>query len=161
MEHFFYFILGKDQSTDLFHQGLITSSQSAYIHAQSLMCVQFFATPWTVAHPAPLSMGFSRLEYWRGLPLPFPGDLPDPRVEPPSPVSPALAGRFFTTEPPGTPSSQSTLSFPGWWKGGGENLAWRMGSSMDGKASLLLPITSFPTSIVHALILSVLLRPRC
>ena len=76
MEHSFYFILGKDQSADLFHQGLITSSYSACIHAQSLICVQFFVTPWTIAHQAPPSMGFSRQEYWRGLPLPSPGISP-------------------------------------------------------------------------------------
>ena len=57
------------------------------------------ATPWTVAHQAPLSIGFSRQEHWSGLPLPAPGDLPDPGIEPTSLVSPALAGRFFTTEP--------------------------------------------------------------
>ena len=52
---------------------------------------------WTVAHQAPLSMGFSRLEYWSGLPFPCPGYLPDPEIEPASLESPALAGRFFTT----------------------------------------------------------------
>ena len=60
-------------------------------------------TPWTVAHQAPLSMGFSRQEYWSGLPFPSPGDLPNPGIEPESPVCPALAGRFATTEPPGNP----------------------------------------------------------
>ena len=50
--------------------------------------------PWTVAHQVPLSMGFSRQEYWSGLPSPPPGDLPDPGIEP---ASPTLAGRFFTT----------------------------------------------------------------
>ena len=53
---------------------------------------------WTVAHQAPLSMGSPRQEYWCGLPFPYPGDLPDPGIET---VSPVLAGRFFTTEPPG------------------------------------------------------------
>ena len=48
-----------------------------------------FATPWTVACQAPLSMGFSRQEYWSGLPYPPPGDLPNPRIEPRSPASPA------------------------------------------------------------------------
>ena len=48
-----------------------------------------FVTPWTVAHQAPLSMGFSRQEYWSGLPYPPPGDLPNPRIEPRSPASPA------------------------------------------------------------------------
>ena len=60
-------------------------------------CVGLFVTPGTVAHQAPLSMGFSRQEYWSGLPGPFPGDLPDPGIEPTSLVSPALAGGFFTT----------------------------------------------------------------
>ena len=57
-----------------------------------------FVTPQTVAHQAPLSMGFPRQEYWSGLPFPSPGDLPDPGIEP---VCPALADGFFTTEPPG------------------------------------------------------------
>ena len=60
-------------------------------------CVLLFATPWIVAHQAPLSMGFSRQEYWSGLPYPPPGDLPDPGIEPMSLQSPALAGRFITT----------------------------------------------------------------
>ena len=59
-----------------------------------------FTTPWTVAHQVPLSMGFSRQDSWSGLPFPSPGDLPDPGIEPTSPVSPALAGGFFTAEPP-------------------------------------------------------------
>ena len=61
---------------------------------KSLSCVRLFATPWTVAHQAPLCMGFSRQEHWSGLPFPSPGDLPDPGIEP---SSFALAGRFFTT----------------------------------------------------------------
>ena len=52
--------------------------------------------PWTVAHQAPLSVGFSKKEYWSGLPCPSPGDLPNPGIEPSSLMSPALAGRFFT-----------------------------------------------------------------
>ena len=56
-----------------------------------------FATPWTVARQAPLSMGFPRQEYWSGLPFPSPGDLSHPGIEP---ASPALVGEFFTTEPP-------------------------------------------------------------
>ena len=60
-----------------------------------------FGTPWTVARQAPLSTGFSRQDSWSGLPFPSPGDLPDPGIEPTSPVSPALAGGFFTAEPPG------------------------------------------------------------
>ena len=59
--------------------------------------VQLCATPWTVARQALLSMGFSRQEYWSGLPCPPPGDLPSPGMEPTSPLSPALAGGFLTT----------------------------------------------------------------
>ena len=55
--------------------------------------VRLFATPWTVAHQAPLSVGFFRWEHWGGLPFPSPGDLPEPEIEPESPV---LASRFFT-----------------------------------------------------------------
>ena len=67
---------------------------------KSLSRVQLFATPWTVAYHASLSIGFSRQEYWSGLPFPSPGDLPDPGMEPVSPP-PALAGGFLTTGPPG------------------------------------------------------------
>ena len=55
-------------------------------------------TPWSVAHQIPLSVEFSRQEYWSGLPFSFPWDLPNPEIEL---SSPALAGRFFTTEPRG------------------------------------------------------------
>ena len=60
-------------------------------------------TPWTVARQALLSIEFSRQEYWSGLPFLPLGDLPDSGMEPMSPVSSALAGGFFTTEPPGKP----------------------------------------------------------
>ena len=59
--------------------------------------VQLFVTLWTVAQQAPLSMGFSRQEYWSGLPCPPPRGLPDPGIEPGSLMSPGLGGRFFTT----------------------------------------------------------------
>ena len=61
--------------------------------------------PWAVAHQAPLSVEFPRQEYWSGLPFPSSRDLPHPRIEL---VSPALAGRFLTTEPPGKPPKIST-----------------------------------------------------
>ena len=73
--------------------------------AQSLSHVQLFATPWTVALQAPLSMGFPRPECWNGFPVPSPGSLPNPEICPASLVSPALAGRFFTIVPPGKPPS--------------------------------------------------------
>ena len=60
--------------------------------------LQLFATLWTVAHQASLSVGFSRQEYWSGLPFPPPGDLSNPRIETASPESPASARRFFTTK---------------------------------------------------------------
>ena len=66
-------------------------------HAKSLSHVRLFVTPWTVAHQAPLSMGFSRQEYWSRLPCSPPGDLPDPVIKPASFMSPGLASRFFTT----------------------------------------------------------------
>ena len=62
--------------------------------------VWLFATLWTVAHQAPLSMGFSRQEYWSGLPLPSPGDLPNPGIES---RSPTLKADALTSEPPGKP----------------------------------------------------------
>ena len=65
--------------------------------------VQLFETPWTVACQPPLSMELSRQGYESGLPFPPPEDLPDPGIEPKSTVSAALAGRLFTTEPPGKP----------------------------------------------------------
>ena len=71
---------------------------------QSLSSIRLFETPWTVAHQGPLSVGFSRQEYWSGLSFPSPGDLPHPGIEPTSLMSPALAGSFFTTEPPGKPN---------------------------------------------------------
>ena len=71
---------------------------------ESLSGVQFFATLWTVAQKTPLSMEFTRQEYWSELPFPPPGDLPDPGIEP---ASSALAGEFFITEPPGKPGTKS------------------------------------------------------
>ena len=74
--------------------------RSPSIHACMPSCLShvLFVTPWTVAHQAPLSMGFSRQEYWRGLPCPPPGDLPNLGTEPVSLLSPESSGRFFTTK---------------------------------------------------------------
>ena len=71
-------------------------------HLYGYVCVSTqscptLCNPWTVAHQAPLSMEFSRQEYWIGLPCPSPKDLPNPGIEPKSFTSPALAGRLFTT----------------------------------------------------------------
>ena len=72
-----------------------------HTHTHTYMCVlshfrrlRLFAAPWTAAHQAPLSVGFSRQEYWSGSPCPPPGDRPDPGIEPRS-LSPAFAGRFL------------------------------------------------------------------
>ena len=74
------------------------------------------ATPRTAAHQAPLAMGFSRQEHWRGLPCPPPGDLPNPGIELTSLMSPTLAGRFFTTsatwEAPKAEEPESDGYFP-------------------------------------------------
>ena len=72
--------------------------QPMHMYTLSLFSrVRLFATPWTVAHQAPLSMGFCRQEYWSEMLCPPPGDLPNPRRKPPSLTSPAQAGGFFTT----------------------------------------------------------------
>ena len=68
------------------------------VKVKLLSCVQLFATPWTTAYQPPPSMGFSRQEYWSGLPFPSPGDLPDPGTEP---WSPAFQADTLTSEPPG------------------------------------------------------------
>ena len=76
------------------------------MYACVLSHVQLFVTPWTAAHKPPLSMEFSRQEYWSGLPFPTPEDLPNPGVKTgiTSLTSPAMAGGLFITEPPGKPA---------------------------------------------------------
>ena len=69
----------------------------------ALSRVRLCATPWTVAHRAPLFMEFSRQEYWSGLSFSTPVDLPDPGIKPMSAASPVLAGKLLTTAPPGKP----------------------------------------------------------
>ena len=69
-----------------------------FLEVKSLSRVQLFVTPWTVAYLASPSMGFSRQEYWSGLPFPSPGDLPDPGIEP---GSPTLEADALTSEPQG------------------------------------------------------------
>ena len=71
--------------------------------------VQLFVTLWTVSHHAPMSLGFSRQEYWNGLPCPPPGDLPNPVIKPMSPVSPALQADSLPTEPPEKPIKRDCL----------------------------------------------------
>ena len=71
------------------------------MHAQSLSCVRLSATLWTVVHQAPLPIRFFQQEYWSGLPYPSPEDLPVPGIKPASLASPASAGGYFTSVPPG------------------------------------------------------------
>ena len=73
----------------------LSESESEVAQSHPTLC-----DPWTVAHQAPLSMGFCRQEYWSGLPFSSAGDLPDPGIKP---TSPALAGGFFSSEPVGKP----------------------------------------------------------
>ena len=107
--------------------------------AQSLSRVWLFVTPRTVAHQAPLSIGFLSQEYWNGLPFLPPGDLPDPGIEPASLASPALAGVFFTTAPPGKPIyhvcvcvyvwtslvTQTVKNLPAMWGTWVRSLGWK------------------------------------
>ena len=74
---------------------------------KSLSRVRLFVTPWTIAHQAPPSMGFSRQEYWSGLPFPSPGDLPNPGIEP---RSPTLQADALTSEPPDANQSYNEVS---------------------------------------------------
>ena len=83
-----------------------TLNTGTCVHVQSLSRVRLFATPWSIACQAPLSMGCSRLEYWSGLPCPPPGDLPNPGIEFTCLTSPASAGRFCPTS--------STREAPKW-----------------------------------------------
>ena len=84
-------------------------SKHMCVHECLLSCVSLIATLGTVACQAPLSMGFSRQEYWSALPFPHPGDLPDPGIILVSPMSPALAGGYFTTVPHGSPFTMSRI----------------------------------------------------
>ena len=81
---------------------------------KSLSHVWLFATPWTVSYKAPLSMEFSRQEYWSGLPFPSPGDLPDPGIEP---RSPALQADALPSEPPGKPQGKTCHIWKKKWGG--------------------------------------------
>ena len=81
------------------------------MHASRFSNVRLSAIPWTVAHQAPLSVGFSRQEYWSGLPWPPPGDPSNPEIEPMSLTSPALAGKFFTIAPSGKSHNCHWLHF--------------------------------------------------
>ena len=90
-------VLGLSCSSQIFSYGMWDLVSSVCVWAQTLSRVQLFAIPWTVACQTCLSLGFSRQEYWSGLPFPSPRDLPYPGIQPESLSSPAMAGRFLTT----------------------------------------------------------------
>ena len=109
-----------------------------------------FVTLWTVAHQASLSVGFPRQEHWTGLPFPSLGDLPDSGIEP---MSPPLAGRFFTTEPPEKPTFYyiqliiikcKEYNTKEWVKNyGGQKIMWAKSARMGaGGCFLMKEITS-------------------
>ena len=99
--------LGQEMATNSSHSSCLENSMdrrawwaTVRVHVCVLICfspAQLFATPWTAAHQAPLSMGFSRQEYWSRSSFPSLRDLSDPRMEPMSLTSPAMARRLFTT----------------------------------------------------------------
>ena len=98
---------GKLQSTGLQRgQTGLSNFTFTFTCAQLPQSCLTLCDPWTVAHQAPLSISAPRQEYWNGLPFSSPGDLPNPEIEL---VSPALAGRLFTTEPPGKPTVYSKV----------------------------------------------------
>ena len=93
-------VYGILQTTMLEWVAISFSKTGLKVKVKSLSRVRLFATLWTVAHQAPLSMGFSRQDYWSGLPFPSPGDLPDPGIEP---RSPTLQADALPSAPPGKP----------------------------------------------------------
>ena len=84
--------------------------QPKLLIVQSLSCVRL-CDPMTVAHQTPLTIGFSRQEYWSEVPFPPPGDLPNPGTEPTSPEATVLVSEFFTTEPPGKPTDRKEILY--------------------------------------------------
>ena len=105
---------------------------SSWQYSEEYVCVlsrvQLFVTPWTVARQAPVSMAFSRQEYWSGLPSPTPRDLPNTGIEPVSPVF-CIVGGLFTTEPPGKLAESEEYSiwfdFAGLTAGSYQGFAWQ------------------------------------
>ena len=90
---------------------------------------RLFATPWTVAYQAPPSMGFSRQDYWSGVPLPSPGDLPDPGI---GPRSPALQADALPSEPPGKSTKKASPNYL--WSAKGKLIAWECENPAERKA---------------------------
>ena len=112
---------------------LLQNAGLVKVKVKSLSRVRLFAPPWTVAHQAPPSMGFSRQEYWSGLPFPSPGDLPDPGIKV---RSPALQADALTYEPRGARSPELN------------SLDWLLVTTLPG---LQMVVFSFCSHIVFSL----------
>ena len=117
---------------------LIITSYRVCVLSRSV--VSDLCDPWTVACPAPLSMGFLSPEYWNGLPFPPPGDLSNPAIKSTSLMSPALAGGVSTTGPPGKPTMIPNSS---WIPGRGSHLASRTVSLISQFRVFILPFSGF------------------
>ena len=120
--------------------GLLSPWKWSEVIVKLLSHVQLFATLWTVAHQAPLSMGFSRQEYWSGLPFPSPGDLPDPGIEP---RSPALQADALTSEPPVWDQCNCAVV----WAFFGIALLWDWNENWP--FPVLWPLLSFPNLLTY------------
>ena len=122
----------------------LPSEPPGKLRVKSLSRVQLFATPWTVAYLAPPSMGFSRQEYWSGLPFPSPGDLPNPGIKP---GSLALQADTLLSEPPGKPTNTScifSILFLRSWV----ILANIILNSFSGRSAISTPVSCFSCSFV-------------
>ena len=111
--------------------------------------VRFFATPWTVACQAPLSMGFSRQKFWSGLPYPLPGDFPNPGIKPMSLTFPALGGGFFTTSTTWETPSKKKKQLD----------VWRTLSSLY--KSNMVEVKRGAHAVDHSMGLVILLKSQC
>ena len=110
---------------------------------KSFSHVRLFANPWIVAHQAPPSMGFSRQEYWSGLPFLYPGDLPDPGIEP---RSPTLQADALTSEPPGKPKIRKFKMF----RSNTDRLPWVVFWIVGHmRWALFVALITFPHSLIH------------
>jgi len=96
-QHVVYFLTLNDLLHKIHVWGCRTFARSQRVLLSHFISIQLFVTLWTIACQAPLPEGFSRQEYWSGLPFPSPEDSPSPGIKSASLASPALAGRFFTT----------------------------------------------------------------
>ena len=106
MSHLFFILFGGE----LLHIFNIQLIHYFFLLLSCFSRVQFFVTPWTVAYSAPLSMEFSRQEYWSGLPCPSPGDFPDPKIQPCSRMSPALQADSLLFSHQGSPITSTVTA---------------------------------------------------